>query len=192
MDILGRHCAVQMRLQLDPIARDSGQANGFELGRLAFPDVSYALKRLRVGLAQARATDTRCARARVSEHKCLLTFRRRSGAHVPTAGAAARTRRPQAGRHRGAAEFRAADRRVRNRRLRSRIKRCLTRDCGNEGRINATHARHSFGDALRIARQAPVPSRSQLLMPEVSQTARTARSARLESPPREPACGTSR
>ena len=32
-------------------------------GRLAFPDVSYALKRLRVGLALARATDTRCARA---------------------------------------------------------------------------------------------------------------------------------
>src|SRR5882672_10966463 len=49
---------------------------------------------------------------------CFLTSRRRSAAHVPTAGAAARTRRLQAGRHRGAAEFRAADRRVRNRRLR--------------------------------------------------------------------------
>src|ERR1700693_2097830 len=40
----------------------------------------------------------------------------------------------------------------------SRIKRCLHAViAGNEGGIHATHARHPFTDALRIARQAPVP-----------------------------------
>ena len=51
-------CNSTRSLRLGSGERDS------RLGRLAFPDVSYALKRLRVGLAQARATDTRCARAR--------------------------------------------------------------------------------------------------------------------------------